>query len=170
MTKEFNSLDEIQKYYDVKSNTYVFKEDGDYINNVVFNFDLKVRANISAVDINAHNINAYDIDAGDIIAGDIDVFNINSGDITAVNINAKNIDAYNIDALNIKANGDINAVNIKVSSIDADNIEAININAQDISYYAVCFAYNNIKCKSIKGRRDNAKHFVLDGKMEVEDE
>ena len=154
MTKEFNSLEEIQKYYDVKSNTYVFKENGNYINNVVFNFDLKVRANIIAVDINAHNINAYDIDAGDIIAGDID---------------AKNIDAYNIDALNIKA-GDIDAVNIKVNNIDCGNIEATNITAQDISYYAVCFAYDNIKCKSIKGRIENAKHFVLDGKLEIEND
>ena len=151
MTKEFNSLEEIQKYYDVKSNTYVFKENGNYINNVVFNFDLKVRANIIAVDINAHNINAYDIDAGDIIAGDID---------------AKNIDAYNIDALNIKA-GDIDAVNIKVNNIDCGNIEAINIKALDINYFAVCFAYYNIKCRSIKGKRNNAKHFVLDGKLEI---
>ena len=153
MTKEFNSLEEIQKYYDVKSNTYVFKENGNYINNVVFNFDLKVRANIIAVDINAHNINAYDIDAGDIIAGDID---------------AKNIDAYNIDALNIKA-GDIDAVNIKVNNIDCGNIEAINIKALDINYFAVCFAYYNIKCRSIKGKRNNAKHFVLDGKLEIEE-
>ena len=166
MTKEFNSLEEIKKYYDEKSNTYVFKENGDYINNVVFNFDLKVRANITAVDINAHNINAYDIDAGDIIAGDIDVFKITAGDINAGNINAKNIDAYNIDALNIKA-GDIDAVNIKVNNIDCGNIEATNINAQDISYYAVCFAYNNIKCKSIIGRRNNAKHFVLDVKLKI---
>lgn len=153
MTKEFNSLEEIQKYYDVKSNTYVFKENEDYINNVVFNFDLKVRANIIAVDINAHNINAYDIDAGDIIVGDIDVFKITAGDINAGNINAKNIDAYNIDALNIKAG----------------NIEAVNIEALDINYYAVCFAYNNIKCKSIKGSRKNAKRFVLDGKLEIEE-
>ena len=166
MTKEFNSLEEIQKYYDVKSNTYVFKENGDYINNVVFNFDLKVRANISAVDINAHNINAYDIDAGDIIAGDIDVFKITAGDINAGNINAKNIDAYNIDALNIKA-GDIDAVNIKANNIDCGNIEAINIKALDINYFAVCFAYYNIKCRSIKGKRNNAKHFVLDGKLEI---
>ena len=29
-TKEFNNLEEIQKYYDVRTNTYVFKE-GDEI-------------------------------------------------------------------------------------------------------------------------------------------
>ena len=94
MIKEFHSLNEIEKYYYEKSNTYVFKENGKYINTVVFNFDLEVKS----------------------------------------------------------------------------NIHARNINAKDINYYAVCYAYENIKCKSIKGRKRNAKHFVLDGKMEVEDE
>ena len=96
----------------------------------------------------------------------IDVFKIIVGDINAGNIIAKNIDAYNINALNIKA-GDIDAVNIKVNNIDCGNIEAINIKALDINYFAVCFAYYNIKCRSIKGKRNNAKHFVLDGKLEI---
>ena len=26
---------------------------------------------------------------------------------------------------------------------------------------------DNIKCKSVKGKRENAKHFVLDGKLEL---
>ena len=53
---------------------------------------------------------------------------------------------------------------IKINAnIKAWNIEAWNIKAADISYYAVCFAYNSINCKSIKGRLDNSKHFVLDG-------
>lgn len=166
--KEFNSLEEIEKYYDEKSSTYIFKENGTYIDLVVFNFDLKIRANISAVNIEAHNIYAWDINAGDIIGGDIDVLKIVAGHINAGNINARNIEACDIDALNIKA-GDIAAVNIKVNNIYCENIEAINIEALDISYYAVCFAYNNIKCKSIKGRRNNAKHFVLDGTLEVEE-
>ena len=129
MTKEFNSLEEIEEYYDEKSNTYIFKEDGKYIDLVVFNFDLNIQANIDA----------------------------------------KNIDAYNIDALNIDA-CNIDASDIKAMNIEAWDINAWNIEAQDISYYAVCFAYKNIKCKSIKGRRNNAKHFVLDGKLEIEDE
>ena len=45
MIKEFNSLDEIQKYYNEDANTYIFKEDGKYIDLVVFNFDLDVEAN-----------------------------------------------------------------------------------------------------------------------------
>lgn len=166
--KEFNSLEEIEKYYDEKSNTYIFKENGTYIDLVMFNFDLKIRANISAVNIEAHNIYAWDINAGDIIGGDIDVLKIVAGHINAGNINARNIEACDIDALNIKA-GDIAAVNIKVNNIYCENIEAINIEALDINYYAVCFAYHNIKCKSIKGRRNNAKHFVLDGTLEVEE-
>ena len=72
-------------------------------------------------------------------------------------INARDITAYDIKALNIKAN-DIGALDINAWDIEADNI----------SYYAICFAYKNIKCKSISGRRKNHKHFVLDGKLEVE--
>ena len=52
------------------------------------------------------------------------------------------------------------------TDVDAWDVNAWDVNAGNISYYAVCFAYHNIKCKSIKGRRDNSKHFVLDGKIE----
>ena len=114
MTKEFNKLEEIQKYYDENTNTYIFKENDEYIGLVVFNFDLDVKANIEALDIKAWNIDANNIDTRDI--------------------------------------------------------KALDINVNDITYYAICFAYNNIKCKSIKGIRKNAKHFVLDGKLEVENE
>lgn len=131
--KGFNNLQEIEKYYDEKINTYVFKEDGRYIDLVIFNFDLKIDSNIDACNIDAYNIKANYIKAS--------------------NIDACNIDAYNINAY------DINAYDIK----------ACDINALDISYYAICFAYKNIKCKSIKGRRKNARHFVLDGKLEVEE-
>ena len=47
------------------------------------------------------------------------------------------------------------------------NINAWNINAGEISYQAVCFAYQNITCNNIKGRRDNSKHFCLDGEITI---
>jgi len=87
-----------------------------------------------------------------------------AGNITAWNIDAWNIDARNINARNINA-GDINAWNINAGNITAWDINARNINAGNIIYYAVCFAYQNIKCKSIKGTRDKHKHFCLDGKI-----
>ena len=136
MIKEFNSLDEIQKYYDEKSNTYIFKENGVYIDLVVLNFDLDVEANIDAGCIDALNINAINIKAWDVYT--------------------RNIDAY-----------DIVAWDVYSWNIYACNIAAENIKARNISYFAVCFAYGNIKCKSIKGSRENAKHFVLDGKLEM---
>ena len=130
MVKEFNSLEEIEKYYDKNTNTYVFMENGWYIAVVKFIFDLEVSANIVACDVIACKIKAHDIYANDIKADEII---------------ANNIHAHNINAIDIKAN--------------------------DISYYALCFAYNSIKCKSIEGRRNNSKHFVLDGVLEVaEDE
>ena len=127
MTKEFNNLEEIQKYYNKKTNTYIFKENGEYIEFVIFHFNLDVDANIDAFTIIGRDITALNIEASDIIACDI-----------------------------------------KVKDIYADNIEADNIKATDIVYLAVCFAYNTIKCKSITGRYCNAKHFVLDGKLEIE--
>ena len=154
MVKQFDNLKEIQKYYDKNTNTYVFVENEEYIEVVVFDFDLNVEANIDAYDIEALDINAWNINA----------CNINANNIKARDVHAINIDAWNIDAYNIKA-GDIITGNIS-----ACNIEAGDISANNISYHAVCFAYDSIKCKSIKGRRKNSKHFVLDGKLEVEEE
>ena len=139
MIKEFNSLDEIQKYYNEDANTYIFKEDGKYIDLVVFNFDLDTSANIEA--------------------GCIDGLNICASNIKAWDIDTRDLNAFNIDAWDIYA-----------WDIYACNIAAENIKARNISYYAVCFACDNIKCNSIIGRRNNAKHFVLDGKLEIEDE
>ena len=67
---------------------------------------------------------------------------------------------------NIKA-WDINAWDIKAGNIDAGDINAWDIKARDINYHAVCFAYNNITCKSIKGIRENSRHFCLDGKITI---
>ena len=145
MIKEFNSLEEIQKYYNKETNTYVFKENGFYIGLVKFNFNLRISANIDALDIKADNIKAIDIDAWNINVDDI-----NAWDINACDISARNIDAENIDAMDIIASGDINA--------------------WDISYHAICVAYGNIKCKSIIGFSKNAKHFVLDGELVVEED
>ena len=114
MVKEFNSLEEIQKYYDKNTNTYVFKENGEYIGVVVFNFNLNVDANIDVADIDACDISALNIDAWDI--------------------------------------------------------KASNINALNISYWGVCFAYDSIKCKSIKGRHPDSKHFAIDGELVVEED
>lgn len=144
MIKEFNSLEEIQKYYDEKTNTYVFKEDGKYIDLIKFNFDLKIFSHIDALGIEARNIDAYDI-------------------------NSHNINVWDIDARTLVCN-DINAWDVKADFIYACNINALNINSIVIDYYAVCFAYKSIKCKSIKGHRENAKHFVLDGKIEIKEE
>ena len=127
MTKTFNKLEEIEKYYDKESNTYIFKEYGMYINLVIFNFDLNVKSNIYAWNIYARNINA-------------------------LNIHAKDICVYYLDANDIKVH----------------DINAQRINANNISYYAVCYAYENIKCKSIKGRKYNAKHFALDGHISID--
>lgn len=132
-------MEEIKKYYYEEINTYVFKEDGKYIDVIVFNFDLDVEANICAYNIEARNIHA------------------------------RYINAWNIHARYVNAS-DIDACDIDVKKINAWDIKARNIVAQYIHYYAVCYARNNIKCERIKRGMPNAKHFVLEGKLEVENE
>lgn len=121
IVKEINNLDEMKKYYDKNTNTYIFKENGDYIDLVIFHYNLKVASNIDARDIyvcniNVVNINAHNIDASDVIAVSIKVNNINAYDIVVCDIDAHNIDA-----------NDINTLDIKAHYIDANDIYARNI-------------------------------------------
>lgn len=150
MVKEFNSLEEVENYYDQETNTYIFKENGEHIDLVIFNFDLNLDANIKAYNI--------------ILVCDINACNIKANNIYANDINANHIKAHNIYAKDIKVK------NIIAKDIAAGDINAWNIKAKNISYWAVCFAYNSIKCKSITGKRKNHKHFVLDGVLEVEED
>lgn len=69
------------------------------------------------------------------------------------------------DDVEFRCNIDVEA-SIKALEIIARDINAGNIKAKDIVYYAVCFAYEKLVCKSIKGRRENSKHFCLDSEIE----
>lgn len=66
----------------------------------------------------------------------------------------------------LSVNANIIADNIGCMNIKAYNIEALNINADNINYYAFCIAYQSLKCKSIRGRRDNCIHKCLDKEIE----
>jgi hypothetical protein len=68
---------------------------------------------------------------------------------------------------NIVIDGSINAWNINAWNINAWNINAWNIDAENISFYVVCFAYKNIACRSIIGRRENSKYFCLDREVKI---
>lgn len=141
--KEFNNLEEIQKYYDKKRNTYIFEEDGNYLGLVIFSFDLNVRANIRALNIIGGDIKILDIKALDIRCVDIDAL-----DIVVCNISANNIKARDINAV------DIDATDVIARDIDVDNIKARNIDARNINGCILCDTIENIKCKSMmKGGR-----------------
>ena len=90
-----NNLEEMQKYYDKQTNTYVFDDD------VEFNIDIEVESNIKACDIKALDIDASNIDALDIDALDINASDINACNIKALDINACDINACDIDARDI---------------------------------------------------------------------
>ena len=61
--------------------------------------------------------------------------------------------------------GNLNCLDLDCGDLDCRDLNCLDLKARNINYYAVCFAYNNIECETIKGRRENCKHFVLDGKI-----
>jgi len=140
---------------DIKDGVLAIKGD------VKFECSISIDASIVVTTggIDARNITAWKITAGNITALDIYALNIDAGDITAGDIDAWDITAWNITAEDIDAR-----------NIDAGNITAGDIDAGNILYYAVCFAYNNIKCLSIKAKRRNARHFCLDGEITIKKE
>ena len=91
-----NSPEEMEKYYDAKTNTYRFVDEDDKSDDVIFKCDIKVKANIYAWNVIAQNINAQNINAWKIDAQNINARNIDAVDIDAWDINAQNIDALHI--------------------------------------------------------------------------
>ena len=139
--REFNNLEEIQKYYDKETNTYIFKENDIFIGTIIFNFALEINANIRGGNIKAWDIKAFDIRATNISCLNIMAIDIDARNIDCMNLTAKDIIALNIDALNITARN-INVDNIFAKSIDARG---------EIDCYDTCVASEYIKCKSIIG-------------------
>jgi len=125
-------------------------------------FEKEIKDNVfysdESIDITAFDIN---VKADIEVNGNINARDINAWDITATDINAGNINAMDINVWDIKAR------EIKARDINAWDIKAREIKAENVKYGAVAFAYKDIKVKSIKGRRENCRHFVLDGKIEV---
>lgn len=154
-----NTFEEMTLFYVKETDTYVFNGD------VEFTFDLQVDSNIEAWNVKARNIEAWNVKAMDVKAKDINAKDMRAWNIEAQNIKAWDIEALDIIAWNIEAK-DINAIDVKITGdIKGKDIKARNIEAGNIIYFAVCFAYWNIICKSIKGERENHKHFVLDGEI-----
>ena len=155
--KEFNNIDEIQKYYDEIHMSYYFND----MDLVILNFNLDVKAIIFVPNIIARDIKAFCIMADNYIY---------ANDIDANAVYGYQIHAHNINAKRIHARGDIIACNIKANLIKGWDIKATSIIADVISYWSVCFAYYDIKCKSIVGTTKNSKHFALNGTLEIEND
>lgn len=90
-----NKQEDMEKYYDEKTNTYVFNGD------VTFTCDINIRSGIDAYSINANNIKAYDIKAFYMYARNINADNINATSINANDIYGNNIDVNYIIAQDI---------------------------------------------------------------------
>ena len=86
--KKFYNLEEIKKYYNEKTNTYSFEENGMYLN-VIFLFDLEVNSNIYANNIIAERMTCLNISASSLDASNITANRIIANIICANTVNVK---------------------------------------------------------------------------------
>lgn len=142
MIKIFKNLEEMESYYNYKTDMYEFIKNGNLISIYLY-FDLKTTSGINAMNIMAHNIETSEINARNIMVRDIYTLDINANNIIANDIYARNIKARNIYANIIKA--------------------------KDIKYHAFCCAESKFICNSIKGDKKNSKHYCLDSEIIVND-
>ena len=104
--------------------------------------DLKVEGNISGKDGNRYNL---------IVKGNLDCLDLDCLDL----------DCWDLDCWDLNC-GDLNCWDLECLDLDCWDLNCGNLN-----FYAVAFAYNSFKCKSVKGRRENHKYFCLDKEVEV---
>ena len=91
MTREFKRIDEIDKYYDKETNTYVFREGEKYIDSVIIDFDLYVDANIEACDLECMDIEAQYIDVMDLDALKVKADTVDAHTIKAYKVECDNL-------------------------------------------------------------------------------
>ena len=91
--KKFNNLEEIKKYYIPEINTYMFEENGRYLN-VVFMFDVNVYSNIFANNIKAKDISCLELSTVDIDAYDIKANRLIAYKIEALTVNVQDKIVY----------------------------------------------------------------------------
>lgn len=168
--KIFNSIEEMAPYYNGKTNTYEFYEDGLLID-ITINFDFDKSCRIVAGDIKAKNIKTFYLKCRSITALDIRSTTLDALCVGAFNINAgMDIKAYTINALNINAR-DISVTEELIAiDIKARDITANDIHANNISFYSLCFARRTLVCNTIQGERENSKYICLDNRVCIESE
>ena len=77
--------------------------------------------------------------------------------------NGRNFNGGNFDGRNF------NGLNFSGLNFNGENFNGWDFNGRHISYYGWFIAYRDIKCESIKGRRENSFHKCLDGKLIIKD-
>jgi len=97
---------------------------------------------------------------GNIFGKDGEKYNlIIRGDLNCYDLDCRNLNCLNLNCLNL------NCLNLNCSNLDCWNLDCLDLNCLDLNFWAVAFAYKNIKAKSIKSYRDNSRCFVLGGSI-----
>ena len=123
--------------------------------NTIIDDDLTVEGNIRCEggkwDLKCWDLDCEDLDCEDLKCRDLKCMDLKCMDLDCRDLDCKNLDCWNLKCDNLNC-GDLNCGELK---------------ARNVSYYGVAFAYSSMEVESIKGRRDNSKHFCLDSKIVI---
>lgn len=147
--KIFNSIEEMQPYYNSEKNEYEFTNDGVNID-ITINFDLNCgNSHITANNIIAKDITCSFLTANDVTANNINVNYLDCRDITANDINARNIDANKIIANDIDSDDGM----IDAPFIDCNRLSAGRITSVDIYAGSIVFCYDMLYTETLNAWR-----------------
>jgi len=108
-------------------------------------------------DLTCRNLDCWDIDCLNITCWDIKCENLNCGDIKCGDLTCGDLKCWNLTCRDLTCR-DINCL----------NLTCLNLKCRDLSYFALCFAYQSIKCTSYKARREvHQKPICLDGELTI---
>ncbi len=119
----------------------------------IINDDLTVEGNIRCEGGN-WNLKCFDLECNDLKCFDLECNDLKCFDLECNDLKCCNLECYNLECYNLKC-----------LNLNCENLNCWNLKAKNVSYYAIAFAYYSMEVESIKGRRDNSKHFCLDDEI-----
>ena len=136
--------------------------------------DLFLMDDNSKFNFNGGNFNGRDFNGWDFNGRDFNGWNFNGWDFNGWDFNGRDFNGGDFNGWDFNGgnfNGrDFNGGNFNGRDFNGGNFNGRDFNGWDISYYGWFIVYKDIKCKSIKGRREKCFYKCLDGTLIIKKE
>ena len=116
-----------------------------------------------------NNDGKFDFNGGDFNGRDFNGRDFNGKNFNGRDFNGRDFNSWNSNGWNFDG-WDFNGRDFNGWDFNGKNFNGRNFNGENISYYGWFIVYEDIRCKSIIGRRENCFHKCLDGRLIIKSE